>query len=79
MRINAKEFERDFYTTLYENMVLLCAIWVSCGKPNPEIRADSCSEHGGEHIAYDSFMCGKVLHTQKPVQADAGIYTTCMA
>jgi hypothetical protein len=40
VRINAKEFERDFYTTLYENMVSLRAIWVSCGKPNPEIRAD---------------------------------------
>jgi hypothetical protein len=35
-----KEFKRDFYTTLYEDMVLLRAIWVSCGKPNPEIRTD---------------------------------------
>jgi hypothetical protein len=40
VRINAKEFERDFYTTLYEDMVSLRAIWVSCGKPNPEICAD---------------------------------------
>ena len=40
MRINVKEFERDFYTTLYEDMVSLCAIWVSCGKSNPKIRAD---------------------------------------
>ena len=40
MRINAKEFERDFYTTMYEDMVSFCAIWVSCGKPNPEICAD---------------------------------------
>ena len=40
MRINAKEFERDFYTTLYEDMVSLCAIWVSCRKPNLKIRAD---------------------------------------
>ena len=40
MRINTKEFERDFYTTLYEDMVSLRAIWVSCGTPNPEIRAD---------------------------------------
>jgi hypothetical protein len=40
VRINAKEFERNFYTTLYEDMVSLRAIWVSCGKPNPEIRAD---------------------------------------
>ena len=40
VRINAKEFERDFYTTLYEDMVSLRAIWVSCGRPNPEIRAD---------------------------------------
>jgi hypothetical protein len=43
VRINAKEFERDFYTTLYEDMVSLRAIWVSCGKPNPEIRADDAS------------------------------------
>jgi hypothetical protein len=43
VRINAKEFERDFYTTLYEVMVSLCAIWISCGKPNPEIRADDAS------------------------------------
>jgi hypothetical protein len=35
VRINAKEFERDFYTTLYEDMVSFRAIWVSCGKPNP--------------------------------------------
>ena len=40
MRINAKEFERDFYTTLHENMVSLRAIWVLCGKPNPEIHVD---------------------------------------
>ena len=40
VRINAKEFERDFYTTMYEDMVSLCAIWVSCRKPNPEIRVD---------------------------------------
>jgi hypothetical protein len=40
VRINAKEFERDFYTTLYEDMVSLRAIWISCRKPNPEIRAD---------------------------------------
>jgi hypothetical protein len=40
VRINAKEFERGFYTTLYEDMVSLRGIWVSCGKPNPEIRAD---------------------------------------
>jgi hypothetical protein len=40
MKINAKDFERDFYTTLYEVMVSFCAIWVFCGKLNPEIRAD---------------------------------------
>ena len=28
MRISTKEFEREFYTTLYENMVSLRAIWV---------------------------------------------------
>jgi hypothetical protein len=43
VRINAKEFERDFYTTLYEDMVSLRAIWVSCRKLNPEIRADDAS------------------------------------
>jgi hypothetical protein len=43
VRINAKEFERDFYTTLYKDMVSLRAIWVSCGKPNPEIHADDAS------------------------------------
>jgi hypothetical protein len=43
VRINAKEFERDFYTTLYEDMVSLRAIWVSCGKPNPEICVDDAS------------------------------------
>jgi hypothetical protein len=43
MRINAKEFEKDFYTTLYEDMVSLRTIWISCGKLNPEIRADDVS------------------------------------
>jgi hypothetical protein len=43
VKINSKEFERDFYTTLYENMVSLRAIWISCRKPNPEIRADDAS------------------------------------
>ena len=40
VRINTKKFEKDFYTTLYEDMVLFCAIWISCGKPNLEIRTD---------------------------------------
>ena len=44
VRINAKEFERDFYTILYENMVSLRGIWVSCGKPNPAICADDASK-----------------------------------
>ena len=39
--INVKEFERDFYIILYEDMVLLHAIWISCGKPNLEICADN--------------------------------------
>jgi hypothetical protein len=43
VRINAKEFEKDFYTTLYEDMVLLRAIWVSCKKPNLEISVDDAS------------------------------------
>jgi hypothetical protein len=40
VRINMKEFERTFYTSMYEDMVTLCAIWVACGKPNPEVRTD---------------------------------------
>jgi len=40
VRINAKEFERRFYTTLYEDMVKLRAIWDACGRPNPEVRSD---------------------------------------
>jgi hypothetical protein len=43
VRINTKEFERDFYTTLYEDMVSLCVIWISCRKPNSEIRANDAS------------------------------------
>jgi hypothetical protein len=35
VRINAKEFERKFYMTMYDDMVILRAIWVACGKPNP--------------------------------------------
>ena len=33
VKINAKEFKRDFYTTLYEDIMSLRAIWISCGKP----------------------------------------------
>ena len=40
VRINAKEFERDFYTTLNEDIISLRAIWISCGKPNPKIYTD---------------------------------------
>jgi hypothetical protein len=40
VRINAKEFEKEFYTTMYEDLVKLRAIRVACGKPNPEVRAD---------------------------------------
>jgi hypothetical protein len=43
VRINAKEFERDFYTTLYEDMVSLYTIWISYRKPNLEIRANNSS------------------------------------
>ena len=51
MRINAKEFERDFFTTLYEDMMLLSAIWVSCGKPNPKIHADNASRKNAVTMA----------------------------
>jgi hypothetical protein len=51
MRINVKEFERDFYTTLYEDMVSLHAIWVSCGKPNPKICADDVSRKDAVNMA----------------------------
>jgi hypothetical protein len=40
VRINAKEFEREFYSTMYEDMVKLCEIWVACGKPNLDVHAD---------------------------------------
>ena len=43
VRINAKEFKRDFYSTLYEDMVSLFVIWVSCGKLNPEIYTDDAN------------------------------------
>ena len=43
VRINAKEFERDFYTTLYEDMELLRAIWISCEKTNSEICTNDAS------------------------------------
>jgi hypothetical protein len=71
-RINVKEFERDFYTTLYEDMVSLRAIWVSCGKRNPEIRADDARRK-------DAVTMAVVLHIRKLVQEDAGVYTACMA
>jgi hypothetical protein len=38
--INAKEFEREFYSPMYEDMVKLREIWVACGKPDPDVRAD---------------------------------------
>ena len=40
IKINAKEFEREFYTTMYEDMVKLRAIWVACSKPNSEVCAN---------------------------------------
>jgi hypothetical protein len=40
VRINAKEFEREFYSTMYEDMVELHEIWVACRKPDPDIRAN---------------------------------------
>ena len=40
VRINAKEFEREFYSKMYEDMVKLCEIWVACGKPNADVCAD---------------------------------------
>ena len=43
MRINVKEFERKFYTTLYEDMVSLRTIWVFCGKLNPKICVDDAT------------------------------------
>jgi hypothetical protein len=40
VRINAKEFEREFYSTMYENMVKLREIWITCGKPDPDVCVD---------------------------------------
>jgi hypothetical protein len=51
VRINAKEFEREFYTTLYEDMVSLRTIWVSCGKPSLEICADDARRKDGVTMA----------------------------
>ena len=39
-RINAKEFEREFYSTIYEDMVKLHEIWVACGKPDLDVCVD---------------------------------------
>lgn len=39
-KINAKESERKFYTTIYEDMVKLRAIWIACCKPNPKVCVD---------------------------------------
>ena len=39
--INAKEFEREFYSTMYEDMVKLHEIWVACGKPDVDVCADN--------------------------------------
>ena len=51
IRINAKEFERDFYTTMYEDMVSLCAICISCEKPDPKIRADDAKRKAAVTMA----------------------------
>jgi hypothetical protein len=51
VRINVKEFERDFYTILYEDMLSLHAFWDSCGKPNSEIRADDASREDAVTMA----------------------------
>ena len=57
VRINAKELERDFYTTLYEDMVLLRAIWVSCRKPNPKICADDAKRKDAMTMVASAFIC----------------------
>jgi hypothetical protein len=61
VRINAKEFERKFYTMMYEDMVKLCAIWVACGKPNPEVRVDDTRR------ADEITMSANALHWTVPL------------
>jgi hypothetical protein len=38
--INAKEFEREFYSPMYEDMVKLREIWIACRKPDLDVHAD---------------------------------------
>ena len=40
VRMNAKESKREFYLTMYENMVKLWEIWVACRKPDADVCAD---------------------------------------
>jgi hypothetical protein len=72
-----KGVKRDFYTTLYEDIVLLRAIWIFCEKPNPEIRADDARKKDAVTMVASAlhmtgFLCGEVLHTRELVQVDVG-------
>ena len=44
VKINTKEFKKTFYMTMYENMVMLRAIWVACGKTNLEVWVDDAKK-----------------------------------
>ena len=44
IRINAKEFEKKFYSTMYEDMVKLHEIQVACEKLDPDVRADDAKK-----------------------------------
>jgi hypothetical protein len=46
---------------MYEDMVKLRAIWVACGKPNPEVRADDARREDA------ITMLASVLHWTVPL------------
>ena len=56
VRINAKEFERQFYTTMVEDLMKLRAIWIACGRPDHSLRDDH------EQWAPALMMAASALH-----------------
>ena len=56
VRINAKEFERQFYTTMVEDLMKLRAIWIACGRPDQYVRDDD--ERRGRAL----MMAASALH-----------------
>ncbi len=56
LRINAKEFERQFYTTMVEDLQELRAIWIACGRPD----ANDCGDD--ERWGRALMMAASALH-----------------